>query len=188
MISSWLLIIFGIDLSVTLGEFPSRFSKCSFHSCISSCLAAFSFVLNVVFLLLSSFIVCHSIRDCLSSTKFLILLIWLCMYSCSFLYVLVLSGFSYASAHWHLLGFFYYVRILFSRYVAFFPTTNDSNVTLHLSVGLFGIYSTAAFIFSYSSLGARLSNISWRVLNLFLTLTIYLYLLLISLLVNEDQS
>ena len=40
---SWLLMIFMISLSVTLGEFPSRFLKCSFHICICfSWLVAFS--------------------------------------------------------------------------------------------------------------------------------------------------
>ena len=31
LMSSWLLIIFVIGLSVTLGDFPSRFLKCFFH-------------------------------------------------------------------------------------------------------------------------------------------------------------
>ena len=34
--SSLLLIIYVIGLSVTLGNFPSRFLKCSFHKCICS--------------------------------------------------------------------------------------------------------------------------------------------------------
>ena len=33
---NWLLIIFVIGLSMTFGEFPSRFLKCSFHICICS--------------------------------------------------------------------------------------------------------------------------------------------------------
>ena len=77
-ILSWLLIIFMIGLPVTLGEFPNRFFKCSLFVCIrSSWLAA----LNVFFLPLTSFTVGHAIRDCLSSTEFLILLIWARMYS-----------------------------------------------------------------------------------------------------------
>ena len=90
--SSWLSIIFVIVLSVTLGDFLSRFLKYSFHICIcSSWLAAFSFSLEEPFLLITSFTVCHAIHDCLSSTKFLILLIWSWMCSfCSCWYVLVL--------------------------------------------------------------------------------------------------
>ena len=86
-----LLMIFMIGSSVTIGDFPSRFLKCSFHKCIhSSWVAAFSFALAVLFLLLTSFIVCHAIRGCLSSTKSRTLLIWSWMYSvCSFRYVLV---------------------------------------------------------------------------------------------------
>ena len=50
LVSCWLLKNFGIGLSVTFGEFPSRFLKCSFHSCIlSSWLAVFCFVLEVLF-------------------------------------------------------------------------------------------------------------------------------------------
>ena len=46
---SWLLIIFVISLSVTLGVFASRFLKCSFHFCIhSSWLTTFSFTLKVL--------------------------------------------------------------------------------------------------------------------------------------------
>ena len=74
--SSWLLIIFMIGLSVTLEEFPRRILKCSFPIYIHSLwLAAFSFALEVFFLLLTFNTVCHAIRDCLSSTEFLILLI-----------------------------------------------------------------------------------------------------------------
>ena len=89
--SSWLLIIFVIGLSVTLGDFPSRFLKCFFHICIcSSWQAAFSLVVEMLFLLLTSFIVCYTKQDCLSSIEFLISLIWPWMYSiCSFWYVLI---------------------------------------------------------------------------------------------------
>ena len=93
--SSWLLIIFMIGLSVTLGEFPSRFLKCSFHFCIlSSWLATFGFTLEMLFFLFTSFIVCHTIYNYLSSTECLILLIWPWMYSCSFWHVWVFSGLS----------------------------------------------------------------------------------------------
>ena len=84
-----LLIILVIGSCVIFGGFPSRFSKCCFHSFILFCwFAAFSFALAVFFLLLTSFIVCQAILDCLSSTESLILSIWFWMYSvCSFIYM-----------------------------------------------------------------------------------------------------
>ena len=49
--SSCLLIIFVINLSVTLGNFPNRFLKCSFYMCVRySRLATFSLALEVLFL------------------------------------------------------------------------------------------------------------------------------------------
>ena len=73
LISSLLLIIFMIGLSVSIRGFPSKFLKYSFHKCIlSSWLVVFNLVLGG----LISFTVCHAIQYCLSSTKFLILLIW----------------------------------------------------------------------------------------------------------------
>ena len=84
-----LLIILVIGSCVIFGGFPSKFSKCCFHSFILSYwFAALSFALAVFFLLLTSFIVCHAILDCLSSTESLILSIWFWMYSvCSFIYM-----------------------------------------------------------------------------------------------------
>ena len=83
--SNCLQIIRVIGSCVTFGGFPCRFSKYCFHSFILSCwFAAFNFALVVVFLLLTSFIVCQAILDCLSSTESLILSIWFCMYSVSF--------------------------------------------------------------------------------------------------------
>ena len=89
LMSNCLLIILVIGSFVTFGGFPCRFSKCYFHSFILSCwFAAFNFSLAVLFLLLTSFIVCQAIPDCLSSTDSLILSIWFCMYSvCSFRYI-----------------------------------------------------------------------------------------------------
>ena len=89
LMSNCLLIILVIGSFVTFGRFPTRFSKCCFHSfTLSWWLAAFNFALAVLFLLLTSFIVCHAILDCISSTESLILSIWLCMYSvCSFRYI-----------------------------------------------------------------------------------------------------
>ena len=93
LISNCLLIILVIGSCVTFGGFPSRFSKCCFHSFILSCwFVAFSLALDVLFLLLTSFIVCPAFLDCLSSTESLILSIWFCMYFvCSFRYMLVNS-------------------------------------------------------------------------------------------------
>ena len=89
LMSNCLLIILVIGSCVIFGGFPSRFSKCCFHSFILSCwFAALSFALAVFFLLLTSFIVCQAILDCLSSTESLILSIWFWMYSaCSFIYM-----------------------------------------------------------------------------------------------------
>ena len=88
LMSNCLRIILVIGSCVTFSGFPRRFSKCCFHSFIHSCwFVAFSFALAVLFLLLTSFIACQAILDCLSSTGSLILSIWFCMYSvCSFIY------------------------------------------------------------------------------------------------------
>ena len=81
LISSWLLIIFEVVSCVTFGAFPSKFSKCCFHRCIrSSRLVAFSLSLAGLFLLLTSFTVCHAILDCLYSAGSLVLLIWFWVY------------------------------------------------------------------------------------------------------------
>ena len=62
--SNCLLVILVIGSCVTLGGFLSKFSK-YFHRCICSCwLVAFSWAFAVLFLLLTSFTVCHAIRDC----------------------------------------------------------------------------------------------------------------------------
>ena len=132
---SWLLIIFMIGLSVTLGYFPSKFLKCSFHKCLHSFwLAAFSFALEVLFLLLTSFTVCHTIQDCLSSTKFLILLIWSWMYSvCSFKYALVSSLCAFLS-FWALalVGFLLLHRDAIFILSHFFLTANVSHECFEL--------------------------------------------------------
>ena len=89
LMSNRLLIILVISSFIIFGGFPCRFSKCCFHSFTLSCwLAAFNFALAVLFLILTSFIVCQAILDFLSSTESLILSIWICMYSvCSFRYI-----------------------------------------------------------------------------------------------------
>ena len=114
--------MFVIGLSLTLGDFPKRFLKCSFHMCIrSSWLAVFSLVLEMHFLLRTSFTVCHAIRDSLSSTEFLILLIWHSRHSvCSFWHVFDIPfRSSLVSERWHYLGYFYYIGMLFSRCLVF---------------------------------------------------------------------
>ena len=74
LMSNCLLIILVIGSCLTFGGFPSRFLKGCFHSFICSCwLVAFSLALAMLFLLLTLFIICHSILDCLSSTKSVIL-------------------------------------------------------------------------------------------------------------------
>ena len=89
LMSSCLLIILVIGSGVTFGGFP----VCCFHSFILSCwFVAFNLALTVLFLLLTSFIVCQAILDCLSSTESLILSIWFCMYYvCCFRYMLANS-------------------------------------------------------------------------------------------------
>ena len=92
LMSSWLLIIFVVGSSVIFGGFSCKFSKCFHRRIRSSWLAAFSLAFAVLFFLLISFTVCHAIRDFISSTVSLILLIWFCMNSvCSFRYTLVSS-------------------------------------------------------------------------------------------------
>ena len=94
LMSNCFLTILVIGSCVNFSGFPSRFSKCCFHSFILSCwFVAFNLALAVLFLLLTSFIVCHL---SLSFTESLILSIWLCMYSvCSFRYMLANSFCAY---------------------------------------------------------------------------------------------
>ena len=74
LMSNCLLIIFMIASCVTFGGFPSKFWKCYFHSFKHSFwFVPFSLALGVLFLLLTSFIICHAILDCLSPTAYLIL-------------------------------------------------------------------------------------------------------------------
>ena len=70
LMSNCLLIILVIGSGATFGGFPSRFSKCCFHSFILSCwFVAFNLALTVLFLQLTSFIVCHAI--CCGSLTYL---------------------------------------------------------------------------------------------------------------------
>ena len=60
LLSNYLIIILVIGSCLTFGRFPCRFSKFCFHSFICSCwFVTFSLASAVLFLLLTSFIVCH---------------------------------------------------------------------------------------------------------------------------------
>ena len=82
LMSSWLWIVLSVRLSRISRVFPSRFLKCSFHfKSLFSWLTAFTFALEVLFYSFFSFTFWHANCDCLSSTEFLILLMWPWMYS-----------------------------------------------------------------------------------------------------------
>ena len=194
LMSNCLLIILVIGSCVIFGGFPSKFSKCCFHSFILSCwFVALSFALAVFFLLLTSFIVCQAILDCLSSTESLILSIWFWMYSvCSFIYM---------PANWYcavfsfkafvFVGFFrLFLEAVFTS-ARFSLTAKVSHGTLYLVLIFVGMYFAAASRgaltkFSYSSFGVLFSVFSCSVLNLFLNSNTYLSLT--SLLFNRAQS
>ena len=132
LISNLLLIIIVIGLCVIFGGFLSKFSKCWFHKCIrSSWLVAFSLAFAVLFFLLTSFTVCHSILDCISSTESLILLIRFCMYSvCSLRHTLANSFCAFLIFRALILvGFLQlYWESVFTS-VRFFLTANVSHVS-----------------------------------------------------------
>ena len=146
LMSNCLLIILMTGSCITFGEFPSKFSKCYFYRCIHSCwLVAFSFAFAELFLLLISFIVCHAIQDCLSSTEPLILLIWFCMYSvCSFRYMLANSFCAFLSfGALVLVGFFLLHLEAVSMSACFSLTASVSHETRGLVFYLVGMYSAA---------------------------------------------
>ena len=156
-------------------------------------LAAFIFALEELFFLLATFIVWQAICYCLSSIKFLTLLICSCTYSfCSFWNVLINSLCAFLSSlRLHLLVLFYYIRVVFSGYLVFFLTATVSGTVL-LVPGFVVMHSATASIweltrFSILSFGVRVSDIFWSVSNLFLSVTA-IFLLLICLLSSEDQS
>ena len=194
LMSNWLLILFVIGPYLTFGGFPSKFSKCYFYMCVrSSWLTAFSLVLAVLFLQITSFTICHAILDCLFSTKSLILLIWFCMYSvCSFTFTLVNSFWAFLSFPVLILVglHLFYKAPIFTSARFFFLTTNVSQRTLDLFLCLVGMHSTAAskwaltkFIYSLFEVGVF--DISWSASNTFLCVNVYLFL--ISLLLSRDQ-
>ena len=171
--SNCFLIILGIVSCETVCGFPSRFSKCCFHSFIRSCwLVAFSLALAVLFLLLPSCIVYHDRVDCLSSIQSLILPIWFYMYSvCSFRYMLANSFCAFFSFRtFALFGFFPLPLEAFFTSARFSLTANVSHGTLDL-VGMY--FATASrwtlTKFSYLSFGVRFS-VFCSASNLFLNI------------------
>ena len=109
LMSNCLLIILVICLCVTFGGFPSKFFKCCFHRRIrSSWLVVFSLSSAVLFLLLTSFTVCHAILYRLSPTVSLILLIWFSMYSVHYFRYMLVNSFCVFLSFWPLIlvGFF----------------------------------------------------------------------------------
>ena len=191
--SNCFLISLGIGSCVTFGEFPSKFSKC-FHNFIRfPWLVTFSLAFAVVYLLVTSFTVCHAILDCQSSTESLILLIWFCMYSlCSFRYMLANSFCAFLSFKGSVLvGFFLlYLEAVFTS-ARYFLIANVSHGTLGLALCLVDMHSAAASKwaltkFSYSSYGVCVSVFSCRASYLFLCANAYLSL--ISLLLSRAQS
>ena len=143
LMSNCLLIILMIGSCITFGGFLSKFLKCCFHSWFcSSWLVAFSLAFAVLFLLLTSFTVCHAILDCLSSTEFLILLIWFCMYSvCPFRYMLANSFCAFLSFRALVLVEFFLLHLeaVFMS-ACFFLIANVSYRTLSLALCLVGIH------------------------------------------------
>ena len=141
--SRCLLMILVIGSCVTFGGFPSIFSKCCFHSFILSCrFVALYLALAVLFLLITSFIVCHAILDCLSCTESLILFIWFCMYSvCSFRYMFANSFCTFFSFRaFVFVGFFLlHLEAVFTS-ARFSLTANVSHGTLDLVVSFVGMY------------------------------------------------
>ena len=187
--SNCLLKILVIGSCVTFRGFPSKFLKCCFHRFIRSCwLVGFSLAFVVLFLLLTSFIVCYAILDCLSSTESLILSIWFCMYSvlfgiCSFCAFLCFRALV-------LVGFFLLDLEAVFTLAHFFLTANVSYGTLSLVLCFVGMHSTAASkwaLTKYSYLSFRVCvSVFFNVSNLFLSVNAYLSL--ISLLLSRDQS
>ena len=129
--------------TVTLGDFSSRFLKCCFHRCVrSSWLTAFSLSLVVLFLLLTSFSIYHTILDCLSLTESVILLIRSWMDSvCSSRYVLF-SSFCAFLSFWALALFRFLILHTDAVFTPshFFLTANVS----HFILSLVGMHSAAA--------------------------------------------
>ena len=131
-----------------------------------------------------------AILDCLSSTEFLILSIWFCMYSVrSFKYMLAKSFCAFLSFRALVLVSFFllYLEAVFKS-ARFSLTANVSHGTLDLALCLVGMHSAATSKwaltnFSYSSFGECVS-VFCSTSNLSLSVNTYLYL--ISLLLSRD--
>ena len=160
---SWLLIIFFIGFSVTLGEFPSRFLKCSLHIYIrSSCLPRYSIL---------------SIFDRVSNAIDLVLNVFYLI----FWYALISSFCAFVSS-WAstLVGFLLLLGdavFTLSRLIA-----NVSHEILCFTLSLVGVHSTAASMWSRAkflplSFRVSVSDISWRGSNLLLYDIVYLSLI-----------
>ena len=96
----------------------------------------------------------------------------------SFSYELVSSSRAFLSfCVLSFVGFILLSKDVFFKVLSFFSTTCDSYGILYLGFGLVDIATasiSAVTKFSYSSFGVRVSDVFWRVSNLFLTVTVYL--------------
>ena len=171
-----LLITMMIGSCVTFGGFDSWFSKCCFHSFILSCwFVAFNLALAVLFVLLTSFIVCQAILDCLSFTESLILSSWFCTYSvCSFRYMLANSFCAFFCFRvFAFVGFFLlHLETVLCLHV-FSLTANVFHRTLDFVLNFVGMYLTASSRcaltqFSYSLFMVRIPVFSSRASNFFI--------------------
>ena len=134
----------------------------------------YSLNIVVLFLLLTSFTVCHAIRDCLSSTEFLILLIWPWMYSIYSFCNIFIRWFCVFLSFWalalvwilllHRNAVFTLSRFFLSA-IVFLGTLclALSLVVMHSSVAAASIWAWTKF--SYSSLEVSVSDVSWRASN-----------------------
>ena len=130
-------LIFVIGLSVSLGDFSNRFLKCSFHMCIRSSW------LEVLFLLLTSFAVCHANKDYPLRNFYFYWSDLECILSFWYAFIKVFWAFLSFLA-WHQLGSFYYIGMLFSRCLVFFPIAYVSHGTLCLAPCFVGMHSSTA--------------------------------------------
>ena len=121
LMSSWPLMWFFIVLSGITGGFHWRL-KCSFHLLsLSSWLGALTFAFEVLLFLLTSFLFCHDIFERLSSTTFLISLIWPWIYSNRFgMCWLVLLRHFQVFFSLTFLGSLFWVRMIF-QIITFLP-------------------------------------------------------------------
>ena len=151
-------------------------------------LQVYSILLAVLILLLTLFIVCHAILDCLSSTEFLILSIWSCMYSvCLFTYMLANSFCAFLSfSALVLVGFFLLLLEGFFTSARFSLTDNVSHGTLYFVLGMNSAAASRWALTKFSSFGVCVFVCSCRASYLFLSANVYLSL--ISLLLCRTQS